>query len=142
MIRKMENNNIDKIMEIWLKTNIEAHNFINKEYWEENFNLVKNEYLPVSETFIFEENDIIKGFISILNKDFIGALFIDLKYQNQGIGKILVDYCKDLYKELSLSVYKENVKATNFYLKNDFKIISEELETSSNKLEYKMNWEK
>ena len=124
MIRKFKNSDINKVMDIWLKTNIEAHNFINTEYWKNNFDLVKNEYFPISETYIYEENEEIKGFISILNKNYIGALFVDLKYQNKGIGKSLIDYCKNLYTELSLEVFKENIKAIKFYFKNNFIIIS------------------
>ena len=34
MIRKFENSDIDDIMQIWKNVNIEAHNFISKEYWK------------------------------------------------------------------------------------------------------------
>lgn len=141
MIRKFKNSDINKVMDIWLKTNIEAHNFINTEYWKNNFDLVKNEYFPISETYIYEENEEIKGFISILNKNYIGALFVDLKYQSKGIGKSLIDYCKNLYTELSLEVFKENIKAIKFYFKNNFIIISEE-KTDLGNMQCNMYWRK
>lgn len=141
MIRKFKNSDINKVMDIWLKTNIEAHNFINTEYWKNNFDLVKNEYFPISETYIYEENEEIKGFISILNKNYIGALFVDLKYQGKGIGKSLIDYCKNLYTELSLEVFKENIKAIKFYFKNNFIIISEE-KTDLGNMQCNMYWRK
>ena len=34
MIRSIENKDIDKIMNIWLRSTIKAHDFIQKEYWE------------------------------------------------------------------------------------------------------------
>ena len=37
MIRKLNDNNIDAVMQIWKEENIKAHNFIPKEYtmiWE------------------------------------------------------------------------------------------------------------
>ena len=111
MIRQLQNKDIDKIMGIWLESTIYAHKFISKEYWNENYNIVKDVYIPMSKTFIYEDNDDIRGFISIINNDFIGALFVEKNYQSQGIGKSLIDYAKNLYDNLSLAVYKENEKA-------------------------------
>ena len=138
MIRQLQNKDIDKIMEIWLESTIDAHKFISKEYWNENYNIVKDVYIPMSKTFIYEDNDDIRGFISIINNDFIGALFVEKNYQSQGIGKSLIDYAKNLYDNLSLAVYKENENALEFYKKMEFKIISENINEDTNCVEYIM----
>ncbi len=52
MIKKLNNKDINKIMEIWEKSTIKAHDFISKEYWQNNYNTVKNEYIPISDTFV------------------------------------------------------------------------------------------
>ena len=138
MIRQLQNKDIDKIMGIWLESTIYAHKFISKEYWNENYNIVKDMYIPMSKTFVYEDNDDIRGFISIINNDFIGALFVEKNYQSQGIGKSLIDYAKNLYDNLSLAVYKENEKALEFYKKMEFKIISENINEDTNCVEYIM----
>lgn len=138
MIRQLQNKDIDKIMGIWLESTIYAHKFISKEYWNENYNIVKDMYIPMSKTFVYEDNDDIRGFISIINNDFIGALFVEKNYQSQGIGKSLIDYAKNLYDNLSLAVYKENEKALEFYKKMGFKIISENINEDTNCVEYIM----
>lgn len=138
MIRQLQNKDIDKIMEIWLESTIDAHKFISKEYWNENYNIVKDMYIPMSKTFVYEDNDDIRGFISIINNDFIGALFVEKNYQSQGIGKSLIDYAKNLYDNLSLAVYKENEKALEFYKNMGFKIISENINEDTNCVEYIM----
>ena len=138
MIRQLQNKDIDKIMWIWLESTIYAHKFISKEYWNENYNIVKDVYIPMSKTFIYEDNDDIRGFISIINNDFIGALFVEKNYQSQGIGKSLIDYAKNLYDNLSLAVYKENEKALEFYKNMGFKIISENINEDTNCVEYIM----
>ena len=138
MIRQLQNKDIDKIMGIWLESTIYAHKFISKEYWNENYNIVKDVYIPMSKTFVYEDNDDIRGFISIINNDFIGALFVEKNYQWQGIGKSLIDYAKNLYDNLSLAVYKENEKALEFYKKMGFKIISENINEDTNCVEYIM----
>ena len=137
MIRKLENNDVDKVMDIWLKSTVKAHDFIEKNYWEDNYNTVKNVYIPMSETYIYEKEDI-KGFISIINNEFIGALFVDNDCQGQGIGKALIEHVKSKYDNLSLAVYKDNYKSVEFYKKMGFKIKSENTNKDTNFVEYIM----
>ena len=138
MIRNLDNKDIDKIMNIWLKSTIKAHDFIPKEYWENNYNIVKDVYIPIAETFVYEVNDEIKGFISIINNEFIGALFVDIDTQGNGIGRSLIDYAINKYKKLNLEVYKENKKSVDFYINRGFKIVKEQLNEDSKHGEYIM----
>ncbi|WP_270647557.1 N-acetyltransferase [Paeniclostridium hominis] len=138
MIRKLENKDINIIMDIWLKSTIKAHNFIDENYWRKNYNNVKNIYIPISDTFVYEYNGKIKGFISIINNDFIGALFVDVNSQGMGIGSKLIDYAINIYENLSLSVYKDNENAFAFYKNKNFKILSEEVNKETKFLEYIM----
>lgn len=141
MIRSLENKDIDKVMDIWLKSTIKAHDFISKEYWENNYNDVKNIYIPMANTFLYEDEEKIKGFISIINNEFIGALFVDIDYQGNGIGKALINYAMEKYKKLNLAVYKDNKKSVEFYLKNGFTIIKEQLNDDCGCIEYIMKKE-
>lgn len=68
MIRRLKEEDITKVMTIWTKGNFKAHDFIPKDYWLENFNKVKNDYLPKADTFIYVEEEEIKGFISVMKK--------------------------------------------------------------------------
>ncbi|MBT0929295.1 MULTISPECIES: N-acetyltransferase [Streptococcus] len=138
MIRSIENKDIDKIMNIWLRSTIKAHDFIQKEYWEKNYNIVKDIYIPMAETFVFEDEECIKGFISIINNKFIGALFVDIDFQNSGIGKKLINHVTDRYKNLNLAVYKENKKSVDFYINRGFKITKEQINEDSGHNEYIM----
>lgn len=138
MIRSIENKDIDKIMNIWLRSTIKAHDFIQKEYWKKNYNIVKDIYIPMAETFVFEDEECIKGFISIINNKFIGALFVDIDFQNSGIGKKLINHVTDRYKNLNLAVYKENKKSVDFYINRGFKITKEQINEDSGHNEYIM----
>lgn len=126
MIRKSENKDVNKIMTIWKESTIKAHDFIDKQYWEDNYETVKNTYLPISETFVYVDQDNIKGFISVIENEFIGALFIDVNYQGEGIGSKLIDYASEKYGDLELAVYKDNEKAVKFYQEKGFKIVKEQ----------------
>ncbi len=138
MIRAIENKDIDKIMDIWLRSTIKAHDFIQKEYWEKSYNTVRDIYIPMAETFVYEDEECIKGFISIINNEFIGALFVDVDYQGSGIGKKLINYAIDKYKKLNLAVYKENKKSVDFYINTGFKIVKEQINEDSGHNEYIM----
>lgn len=124
MIRKFREEDLCKVMTIWTKGNFQAHDFIEKDYWLENFNKVKNEYLPQSNTYVYEEKDEIKGFISILNDKYIGALFVKQECLREGIGRKLLNYCKERYYHLTLNVYEKNVNAILFYVAMNFKNIA------------------
>lgn len=138
MIRNLENKDIDKIMDIWLKSTIKAHDFISEQYWKNSYNTVKDIYIPIAETFVYEDDEDIKGFISIINNEFIGALFVDVDAQSNGIGKCLIDHALNKYKKLNLAVYKDNKKSVDFYIHRGFKIIKEQVNEDSAHKEYIM----
>lgn len=70
-----------------------------------------------------------------MNKEFIGAIFVDVETQGKGIGKKLIQYATEKYGELSLTVYKDNIQALDFYKYLGFKIINEELNEDTQKVE-------
>lgn len=139
-IRKLRTEEIDEVMRIWLESTVKAHDFIEKEYWEKNYNVVKEFYIPMAETFVYYEDRKIKGFTSIIDKEFIGALFVDVQNQGLGIGGKLLDYVKAKYKNVNLAVYKMNEKAVEFYKNNGFKIIKEQENEDSGFVEYIMEY--
>ena len=55
MIRKLQNVDINKVADIWLKTNLEAHEFIPGQYWTSNYEAV-NKMLPQAEVYVYEDN--------------------------------------------------------------------------------------
>lgn len=140
MIRKLKEKDINIVMEIWLETNISAHNFISKEYWMNNYEFVKNE-LPKSEIYVYEERDNIYGFIGIIN-GYIEGIFVKEKHQSKGIGKKLLDYCKEKYSKLSLNVYEKNYNAIRFYNREKFKITGKKIDSTTKEVEYDMEWKK
>ena len=142
MIRKFREEDTVKVMTIWTKGNFEAHNFIDKDYWLLNFNKVKDEYLKKSETYVYVDNNEIKGFISLLDNYFIGALFVRKEYRRQGIGRKLINYVKDKYDRLELQVYEKNINAILFYTALGFINKKIQIDQETNEKEYVMEWKK
>ncbi|MFR1776814.1 MAG: GNAT family N-acetyltransferase [Clostridia bacterium] len=140
MIRKFEKKDINDVMIIWKNENIKAHQFIEREYWENNYNYVK-EILPNAEIYVYVIENHIVGFIG-LNQNYIEGIFIDAHSQSKGIGTLLLNKVKEDRNTLTLSVYKKNVNAIKFYKKNNFIITSESIDKDTNEIEYIMTWVK
>lgn len=141
MIRKFKEEDTTKVMTIWTKGNFKAHYFIDKDYWLENYNRVKNEYLLKSATYVYAEEGEIKGFISLLQDGYIGALFVREESKREGIGRRLINYCKDRNEKLTLKVYEKNVDAIIFYTTMNFKNVGIQIdeETRRKRVYYGMD---
>lgn len=140
MIRKSQEADIEKLLDIWLRASVQSHNFVEEEYWQKMKPSVKKYYLPNADSFVFEDKHKIKGFISIIDDRHIGAIFVDPDYQNKKIGSKLINYVKKLYPELSLHVYIKNKDAIRFYQKHGFKIIAEQTDDGTKENELFMSW--
>ena len=77
MIRKLLNGDIDRVADIWLKTNLKAHYFISNQYWKSNYELVK-EMMSQSEVYVYEEDKMIQGFVG-LNAEYIEGIFVSVQ---------------------------------------------------------------
>lgn len=142
MIRAFEENDLIAIMQIWLDTNIKAHYFIPKEYWTDNYEMVRS-VLPRAEIYVYENDATaqIDGFIGLSN-EYIEGIFVRESVQSNGIGKQLLGYAKSVKSNMSLCVYQKNTRAIQFYQREQFVIQSENTDDNTNQKEYVMIWKK
>lgn len=142
MIRKFKNSDLPSIMQIWLASNIEVHDFVPEKYWTDHFEMVK-EMLPQAEIYVYENQDTeqIDGFIG-LNQDYIEGIFVKKNMRSKGIGKQLLDYVKSRKPQISLSVYKKNDKAIAFYKREHFTVQEENMDHETEEKEFFMSWHK
>lgn len=138
MIRAMESKDLPAVMHIWLTSNCQAHSFIPKSYWEENFKGVAR-IMPKSEVYVAEENGEIAGFIG-MGAHIVEGLFVAEQYRSKGIGKQLLDFVKADRPRLLLRVYKDNIGAVSFYLREGFHVLSEYDGIPQKCREYIMEW--
>ncbi|WP_143316463.1 N-acetyltransferase [Clostridium sp. HBUAS56017] len=140
MIREFRTKDIDRIMQLWIDTNILAHNFIDSKYWQDNFEAVK-EMMPKATIYVYEKNGAIQAFIGLM-ESFVAGIFVSSNFQSKGIGKLLLDYSKSKHNELSLCVYKKNNDALRFYLREGFTISTEQVDENTGEIELVMKWKK
>ena len=140
MIREFKVNDLDTVMSLWLDTNIQAHDFIPQSYWMENYNNVK-EMLPDATIYVYENKDVIQGFVGLMD-NYIAGIFVEVSCQSMGLGKALLDYIKANHSELTLQVYKKNVRAVTFYLRESFVVSKEQQDENTGETELVMAWTK
>ena len=139
MIREFKETDLSNIMKIWLETNISAHDFIDEEYWKDNYLLV-SQMMPQATIYVYEENTI-KGFVG-LSGNYIAGIFVESNCQSQGIGKVLLDHIKSKNDELILHVYSKNERAVKFYLREGFIIEDDKIDINTGESELVMKWTK
>lgn len=139
MIRTLQKADINRVVDIWLDTNIKAHSFIPSQYWKSNCDLVR-EMLPHAEVYVYENEQGIQGFAG-LNGDYMEGIFVSDGMQSQGIGKRLLDFIKSKKVKLCLNVYRKNMRAIHFYQREGFKIQHEGIDEATGEKDYTMIWQ-
>lgn len=140
MIRKFRNEDLEQIMQLWLQSNVQAHDFIEKKYWKSHYGEVRK-MMPEAEIYVFDSEGGILGFIGI-QEDYIAGIFVEENNRGRGIGKHLLQCAKQNHTSLCLHVYVKNERAVRFYENEGFIIGREQHEEETGELEYIMNWEK
>jgi putative acetyltransferase len=128
----------DKIIDIWLRASLKAHDFIPASFWKNAVDDMKSLYLPHSEVYVVERGAEILGFAA-MSEQTLAALFVDPAYQGQGIGSILLEEVKRRYGSILLKVYVKNKSAVQFYKNKDFRVVSQEIDERTGEEEYLMS---
>ena len=114
MIRGFRDSDMEDVLRIWLDASVGAHDFVDRDFWQSKINDMENAYIPASETYVYEDEGAITGFLSLCDNT-LAALFVAPEYQGKGIGRKLIEKAKELRQGLELSVYKANERAVRFY---------------------------
>ena len=142
MIRPYTPSDQDSVMALWLESTTKAHPFLPVSYWEGHYADVRDCYLPAAQTFVYEADGILQGFLSLLEDGFIGALFVLPSCQGKGIGKKLIRYAQERCSSLSLAVYCQNENAIGFYQAMGFSITARQACADCSESEFLMSWKK
>lgn len=140
IIRKFQDFDLKKVMRIWYDGNLEAHDFIDKDYWDRNFGYVKRALLQ-AEVYVYEINGTVVGFIGV-DEGYIAGLFVDREYRGMGIGTKLMEYVKEKYDFFTLHVFENNYGAVTFYENRGLVRQEESVHEDLGEVEYLMYYRK
>ena len=118
---------------------MKAHDFVDREFWQSKAKDMREIYIPSGETYVCEEEGVIKGFVALYNET-LAAIFVSPDSQGTGIGTQLMRKAKDVRDNLDLTVYKENPKSVEFYKKCGFTIEKEQIDKHTGHLELVMKF--
>lgn len=138
MIRPLHQDDRQAVMNIWLGSNLQAHSFISEEYWRSHVPAVWDA-MQQAQVLVFEQDGEILGFIGWV-ENYIAGLFVADSARSQGVGKQLLDQCKQLSSQLWLQVYDRNDGAIRFYQREGFSLEKEQLDKETGEKEWIMCW--
>ena len=120
MIRKHTPEDLEIILQIWRSANDLAHHFLKDDFVKQVADAMRNIYIPGSDTWVFVKDDVVVGFISMINNE-IGGLFVDPLHHSGGIGSHLVNHVRSMHNTLEVEVFEKNSIGRAFYQKQEFR---------------------
>lgn len=140
MIREYEEKDLSSIIKLFYDT---VH-FINiKDYTQEQVNVwapenidenLWNKSLLKHYSIVFEDNEIIKGFCDCDNEGYIDRLYVHKDFQNQGIGKKLIENVEKYSLENGVCKFYSHVSITAipFFEKRGYKVVKKQFINRNN----------
>jgi len=114
------------VLEVWARASAVAHPFLSEEFLELERERIPSVYLPNAETWVWEAEGRVVGFIALLGSE-VGALFVDPRFHRSGIGRALMDRARDLRGALEVEVFERNGLGRAFYAKYGFEPMHQKL---------------
>ena len=130
MIRRYREADLEDVLSAWAEASAVAHSFLSPEFQSRERREIRDVYLPMAETWVWEDDGQVVGFISLLENE-VGAIFVDSRFQGRGIGRVLMDQARSLKGELEVEVFEKNAQGRAFYERYGFEQISTSIHEQS-----------
>ncbi len=139
MIRKYQGKDIEELLDVWFLASSLAHPFLSDDFMEQERENIRNKWIPRSETWVYEHEGKVIGFISLIGIE-VGAIFVAPNRHGQGFGRALMDHAKSIHNTLEVEVFKENTIGCRFYDRQGFIVIKEFFHEESGMQSIRMRW--
>ncbi|UNK42878.1 N-acetyltransferase [Luteimonas sp. S4-F44] len=139
MIRTFAHDDMDAVLDLWLRASIRAHDFVPPDVWQAQREAMRTQYLPAAEVHVFEHAATVAGFCALV-EDRLAALFVAPERQGHGIGTALMRHAQRRRTSLVLSVYASNAPSIAFYRARGFSIVGHTVDAATGHAEYAMQW--
>ncbi len=134
----------DSLLRIWRTADEDAQSFLPSSYFTQKAESIKDE-LSRGEVYVLdsgrEDGENVLGYIGLQEGCILG-FFVDKCMQSKGLGKRLLDYVKEKYDRLSLTVFEKNKRAVSFYEREGFAVTGTVADAETGERKYEMTWER
>jgi putative acetyltransferase len=114
MIRAFEPTDEDDLIRVWLASTVPGQPFLPEEHWRAMEPEIREELLPVAETWVVRKDGELVAFMALLG-NLIGGLFTHPDHQGKGYGRALVEHARRRFDPLFVEVFEANERALGFY---------------------------
>ena len=114
MIRAYRPTDLEELLGVWARASAVAHPFLDQDFLERERRKIPDVYLPQAETWVWESEGRVVGFVSLLEQE-VGALFVDPALHRLGIGRALVERARAARGALEVEVFEQNAMGRAFY---------------------------
>ena len=122
MIRKYRADDLAGLLDVWYDASKVAHPFLTRGFLEQERRNVIQEHLPIAETWVFEEEGRVVGFIALIGNE-VGGIFVTPERHGQGIGRALTDHARASRSHLDVEVFEANEIGRGFYDAYGFEVV-------------------
>jgi len=130
VIRRYDPGDRAALLAVWVDSAAVAHPFWTAARFEDERRDIVEQFLPVAETYVFERNGAVVGFISLLGNE-VGGIFVAPQYHGQGIGTALMDWARDSRDVLELDVFEANEIGRAFYAAYGFAVVEQRVDEAT-----------
>jgi putative acetyltransferase len=122
LIREYRFSDLEDVLSAWAAASEIAHPFLTPDFLRRERHNIPNLYLPNAETWVWEVDGSVVGFISLIENE-VGALFVQPAHHGSGIGRALIDKARALRGDLELEVFERNAVGRAFYDRYGFVLL-------------------
>lgn len=122
LIRPYTDSDADQVLDVWYRASLIAHPFLDDAFLEAERTRIREHWLPVTETMVYELDGQVVGSISLMDTE-VGGFFVDPHHQGQGIGRALMDRARETRPVLELDVFEKNLIGRRFYDAYGFEMV-------------------
>jgi len=141
MIREFKTEDHQTTMDVWYNASVIAHHFMGEAFLEEErVNLTEGRNFPNVEKWVYEQDGKIVGFIAMIENE-VGGIFVEPDFQNQGVGRQLMDHVRPSREFLELDVFKDNAIGRRFYDRYGFQLVREYFHEETNQMMLRLKLE-
>ncbi|MDA0379159.1 MAG: GNAT family N-acetyltransferase [Bacteroidetes bacterium] len=119
-IRSYEPHDQERIVAIWEASSRIATPFLSEDFMAKTRQQIREVWLPTAETWVFEENARVIGFVTLIGNE-IGGIFVDPTVQGKGVGRSLMDWASLHHEPLLVEVFAANTIGFQFYERYGFR---------------------